>query len=77
MELRDANGNSIKLAAAGITIQTAGAFSVQASTATIAAGSVAANCGTMSVSGPLNANVSVITPSVVAATYTPGAGNIL
>jgi phage baseplate assembly protein gpV len=42
----------------------------------IAASTVTVNAGTTTVTGPLIGSVSVQTPSVIGATYTPGAGNI-
>lgn len=76
IELRDSNGNTVKLESSGVSVTTAGRFSVQASTVEVNASSVTMTCGTMSVSGPLNANSCLNTPSVIAASYTPGAGNV-
>lgn len=76
IELRDSGGNIVKLESSGVSITTSGRLSVQASTVEFSASSVTMNCGTMSVSGPLNANSCLNTPSVIGASYTPGAGNI-
>ncbi len=75
IEVADANGNTITLNASGVTVQSSGAVTIQSSTVTITAGSVAVNAGMSTFSGAIQAQ-SVITTSVVSATYTPGAGNI-
>jgi uncharacterized protein involved in type VI secretion and phage assembly len=77
IEARDSNGNSVTLESAGITLTTPAKLSIQATTVDISASSMNANVGVMTVSGPLNATACVNTPSVIAASYTPGAGNIL
>lgn len=75
IELADSNGNSIKLDSSGITMTTSSQLQVNASTATVSAGSVTVNAGSSNFSGVVQAN-SVISPSIVGSTYTPGAGNI-
>jgi uncharacterized protein involved in type VI secretion and phage assembly len=75
LELSDANGNSIKLDSSGITLTTLSQLQVNASTATVTAGSVTVNAGSSTFSGMVQAN-SVISPSIVGSTYTPGAGNM-
>jgi uncharacterized protein involved in type VI secretion and phage assembly len=75
LELVDSNGNSIKLDSSGITITASAKVQVNASTATIGAGSVTVNAGASVFSGMVRAN-SVISPSIIGSTYTPGAGNI-
>ena len=76
IEIADSNGNSIKLESSGITINSSGQFTVNASSATIAAGTITGNAGSTTFSGQVVAGVSLQTPSVIAASYTPGAGNI-
>jgi uncharacterized protein involved in type VI secretion and phage assembly len=76
VEIVDSNGNSIKMETSGITINTSGRLTLNASSVTITAGSLTANAGTSTFSGPVIGSVSVQTPSVMAASYTPGAGNI-
>lgn len=76
IEARDVHGNTVTLASAGITLTTPAKLAIQATTVEIAASSIQANVGVMTVSGPLNANACVNTPSVIAASYTPGAGNL-
>lgn len=75
IELVDSNGNSIKLDSSGITLTASSQLQVNASSATVSAGSVSVNAGTATFSGTVQANT-VISPSIVGTTYTPGAGNI-
>lgn len=75
LELADSNGNSIKLDSSGITITASSQLQANASTATLSAGSVSVNAGMSTFSGAVQANT-VISPSIVGTTYTPGAGNI-
>jgi uncharacterized protein involved in type VI secretion and phage assembly len=73
--IEDANGNSIKLEPAGITITTRGKL-------TIRAGTIEVNAATVTVNAPLSKFSGVAQPdtlianSVISATYSPGAGNI-
>jgi uncharacterized protein involved in type VI secretion and phage assembly len=73
--LQDSNGNSIQMQASGITITTSATFTVNASTANVTASTMAVNAGMHTVSGVHQAET-VITSSVISASYTPGAGNI-
>ena len=75
VELKDANGNSVKLEAAGITVNAAAKVTISASTAEITTGMLTVNAGMSKFSGVVQADT-VITNSVVSASYTPGAGNI-
>lgn len=75
IELKDAAGNSIKLESAGITIMSSAKVTVQASTVDVSAGSVSVNAGMSTFSGVVQCST-LITNSVVSASYTPGAGNI-
>jgi uncharacterized protein involved in type VI secretion and phage assembly len=76
VEIVDSNGNSVKLEPSGITINTQGTLTLNASGVTINAGSITANAGNSTFNGAVVASISVQTPSVIAASYTPGAGNI-
>jgi uncharacterized protein involved in type VI secretion and phage assembly len=76
VEIVDSNGNSMKLEPSGVTFNSSGTFTINASTVTISAGSITANAGTATFSGMVVASGCVQTPSVIAASYTPGAGNI-
>ena len=73
--IEDSNGNSVKLESAGITVTASAKVTVNASTAEISAGMLTVNAGMSKFSGVVQADT-VITNSVVSASYTPGAGNI-
>lgn len=75
VEIADSNGNSIKMEASGITITTSAVVTINASSMSVTASAVTVTAGTSNFSGTVMAAV-VNTPSVVGATYTPGAGNI-
>jgi len=75
IELKDANGNSIKLDTTGITISSAGKLTITASTKEVSAGMVTVNAGMSRFSGVVQSDTN-ITNSTVSASYTPGAGNI-
>ena len=66
--LRDTNGNAITLEPAGVTIIASGS-------AEISVGALTVSAGMSRFSGVVQADT-VITNSVVASSYTPGAGNI-
>jgi uncharacterized protein involved in type VI secretion and phage assembly len=72
----DSNGNSVTLNTSGVTVQASSAVTVQASSVTVTAGSVTVNAATSTFSGTVLADT-VIASSVISASYTPGAGNIL
>jgi uncharacterized protein involved in type VI secretion and phage assembly len=75
LTLSDANGNSVKLETSGITVTASAKVTVNAATAEISAATLTVNAGMSSFSGVVRADT-VITNSVVSASYTPGAGNI-
>jgi uncharacterized protein involved in type VI secretion and phage assembly len=75
IDLEDSNGNSIKMEAAGITVTASSKVTVNASTAEISAGMLTVNAGMSTFSGVVQADT-VITNSIISASYTPGAGNI-
>lgn len=75
IELTDSNGNTIKMEAAGITLQTTAKLSIQASTVDVSAGMVKVDAGMSQFSGVVKSDT-CITNSVISASYTPGAGNI-
>jgi uncharacterized protein involved in type VI secretion and phage assembly len=83
-ELTDSGGGKIELQAAGstitiepsgVTIQTGAKVSVQASQVEVSAGLVKVDAGMSQFSGVVRCDT-LITNTVVATTYTPGAGNI-
>ncbi len=73
--IEDSNGNSVKLETSGITVTAAAKVTVNASQVAISAGMVTVDAGMSKFSGVVQADT-VITNSVVSASYTPGAGNI-
>ncbi len=75
IEIRDSNGNTVKLEPAQVTVTTPAKLVVQASTVEVTAGMVTVNAGMSRFSGVVQADT-VITNAVVSASYTPGAGNI-
>lgn len=75
IEIQDSNGNSLRLEAAGISVTAAAKVTVQAATVEVSAGLVKVDAGMSRFSGVVQADT-VITNSVVSASYTPGAGNI-
>ncbi len=75
VEIIDSNGNSVKLEPAGITVTAATKVTVNASTVAVSAGLVTVDAGMSRFSGVVQADT-VITNSIIAASYTPGAGNI-
>jgi uncharacterized protein involved in type VI secretion and phage assembly len=75
VEIVDSNGNSVKLETSGITLTAAAKLTINASQVEISAGMVSVNAGMSRFSGVVQADT-VISNSVVSASYTPGAGNI-
>lgn len=75
VEIEDSNGNSVKLESAGITVNASAKVTINGSVVEISAGSVTVNAGMSRFSGVVQADT-VISNSVVSASYTPGAGNI-
>lgn len=75
VEVVDSNGNSVKLEAAGITVTASAKVTVNASQVAISAGLVTVEAGMSRFSGVVQADT-VISNSVISASYTPGAGNI-
>jgi len=73
--LRDTNGNAITLEPAGVTVIASARLSFAGGSAEISAGLLTASAGMSRFSGVVQADT-VITNSVVASSYTPGAGNI-
>ena len=76
IEAADSNGNRVTLAPAGVTVEAAVKVSVSASQVEVSAGLVSVSAGMSRFSGVVQADT-VITNTIIAATYTPGAGNIL
>jgi uncharacterized protein involved in type VI secretion and phage assembly len=75
VEIVDSNGNSIKLEPAGITITASAKVTINASQVAVSAGMVTVDAGMSKFSGVVQCDT-LISNSVVSASYTPGAGNI-
>jgi hypothetical protein len=75
IEVADSNGNSVKLESSGVTIQASAKVTISASQVQISAGMLTIDAGMSKFSGAVQADT-VIANSIVAASYTPGAGNI-
>lgn len=75
VELTDANGNTVEMSSSGITVTASAKVTVNASQLEVSASMVTVNAGMSRFSGVIQADT-VITNSVVSASYTPGAGNI-
>lgn len=73
--IEDSNGNSAKLETAGITVTASAKVTINANLVEVSAGMVTVNAGLSRFSGVVQADT-VITNTVISATYTPGAGNI-
>jgi uncharacterized protein involved in type VI secretion and phage assembly len=74
--VQDSSGNSVKLEAQGITVTASGTVTVNASgIATVSAAMVKVDSGMAKFSGVVKCET-LITNSVVSASYTPGAGNV-
>jgi len=73
--IEDSNGNAIRLESSGITITASAKVTVNASQVAVSAGMVTVDAGMTKFSGTIQADT-LIANSVVANSYTPGAGNI-
>ena len=75
IEIKDSNGNSVKLEASGISVDAASRLSINAPQISISSSMISVDAGMSNFSGVVRADT-VICNSIVAASYTPGAGNI-
>jgi uncharacterized protein involved in type VI secretion and phage assembly len=75
IEISDSSGNSIKLEPAGITVTAAAKVTINAAQVAVSAGMVTVDAAMSKFSGVVQADT-VISNSVISASYTPGAGNI-
>jgi len=75
IEIQDSNGNSVKLQSSGITVNAAANVTINGSMIKISAGMVTVDAGLSKFSGVVQADT-IISNSVISASYTPGAGNI-
>jgi uncharacterized protein involved in type VI secretion and phage assembly len=70
-----AGGTTLRLDSQGVHIETSGQLVIQASDSSVTSPTINVTAGQTMFSGQVTANM-VQTPSVVGASYTPGAGNI-
>ena len=75
IELSDGDGNTVTLHAAGITVNAAAKVTINAGEIEINAGTFSLNSGMAKFAGVVQCDT-LICNSVVASSYTPGAGNI-
>lgn len=75
VEIVDSNGNSVKLEPSGITINASAKVTINASMVQVSAGMVTVDAGMSKFSGVVQCDT-LISNSVISASYTPGAGNI-
>jgi uncharacterized protein involved in type VI secretion and phage assembly len=73
--LRDRNGNAITLETAGVSIVASAELSFAGGSGEISVGALSVSAGMSRFSGVVQSDT-LITNSVVASSYTPGAGNI-
>jgi uncharacterized protein involved in type VI secretion and phage assembly len=76
LEITDSNGNSVKLETTGIIVNASAKVTINASQVEVNAGMVSVNAGMSKFSGVVQCDT-LISNSVISASYTPGAGNIL
>ena len=75
VEIADGNGNSIRLETTGVAVIASARATLNASTVEVNAGMLSVNAGMSKFSGVVQCDT-LISNSVVSASYTPGAGNI-
>ena len=75
VEIVDINGNSIKMESSGITITASAKVTINASQVAVSAGMVTVDAAMSKFSGVVQCDT-MISNSVISASYTPGAGNI-
>jgi hypothetical protein len=75
VRIEDGNGNSITLGASGVTINASAKVTVNGSTVDVNASAVTVNTGLAKFSGVVQCDT-LMSNSVISASYSPGAGNI-
>jgi uncharacterized protein involved in type VI secretion and phage assembly len=75
VRIEDGNGNAVTLAASGVTITASAKVTVSASQVEVSASQVIVNTGISKFSGVVQCDT-LISNSVISASYSPGAGNI-
>lgn len=73
--IEDSSGNSVKLETTGITVTASAKVTINASQVAVSAGIVTVDAGMSRFSGVVQCDT-MISNTVISATYTPGAGNI-
>lgn len=73
--LEDANGNTVKLDSAGISVEAAAKVKVTAAQVEVSAGMVKVDAAMSDFSGVVKCST-LITNAVISSSYTPGAGNV-
>ena len=76
VELSDANGNSVRLSSSGVEITSSAAIRLSSSTMNLTSGMTRVDCPMSEFSGVVKTDT-LIAQSVVATSYTPGAGNLM
>jgi uncharacterized protein involved in type VI secretion and phage assembly len=76
IEIVDRNGNSIRLETGGVTVTAAARVTISASAVDVSAGVLTVNAGMSRFSGVVQADT-VVANSVISASYSPGAGNLV
>lgn len=67
--------NTITIDSSGVTVKSSGTVTVQASSVSVSSGTVSVDAGMSNFSGTVRCDTLIAT-TVVASTYTPGAGNV-
>jgi uncharacterized protein involved in type VI secretion and phage assembly len=75
VEVRDSNGNSLKMESSGVTLTAAAKLTIQAGTVEVNASMVTVNAGMSKFSGVVKSDTN-ITNATISTSYTPGAGNM-
>ena len=75
VRIEDGNGNAITLDSSGVTIRAIAKVTVNGATVDVNAGAVTVNAGMSKFSGTVQCDT-LISNSVISASYSPGAGNI-
>ena len=75
VEITDSSGNSVKLESSGVTVNTSAKVTINASAVEINSSIFSVNAAMSNFSGAVQCDT-LVSNSVVSASYTPGAGNV-
>jgi len=75
VRVEDANGNVVTMETSGVTVTASATVTLNASSATLNAGMLTVNAGMSRFSGVVQCDT-MMSNSVISASYTPGAGNL-